>query len=395
MDFLFDWNAIVKIYEANKLLVTIVSMAVAFYPMLVIARRILMNAITKSFGESNKKYSDILKNNKVYGKLTKSLGSFYLLFWQDILHNTEFLNETASRIIDVAILTYSVIYVTLFLIAILNSFVDFFKLKKLDQKTSISLHTHILKIVLIICATLIIVSNILHISVAALFTSLGAIAAMLAFVFKDTLLGLMASLQLTLQDVIKVGDWIQVDSLKANGTIEQITITNVTIRNFDKTVATVPTANLATNTIINWRKMKEAGGRRIKRAINVDMETVKVCSDKDMQAYKKLPFIGDLLTEEPEMFDTESHVTNLAIFRHYVRNYLMHHPKIHKEHFLLIVRQLEPTPTGMPLEIYAFTNDTDWTIYEDIQSSIFEHILGILPNFHLKAFQYPCSYDDE
>lgn len=395
MESIFSVETVRQIYENQKLLILLVVMAVSFYPIIIFVKNSLIKAITSYVSDENKKYTDIIKKNNIHTFLVKSIASIYLLFWQDILTEADLLNRTTTRFVDVSILIYSTVCITLLLLSIINSLVDLFKLKKLDQKTSIALHAHILKIIIVLCATLVIISHVLNLNISTLFASLGAVAALLTFVFKDTLLGLLASLQLTLQDVIKIGDWIQIDSLKANGTVEQITITNINIRNFDKTVSTVPTAALLSNTVINWRKMKEAGGRRIRRSIAIDMDSVKVCADKDITAYKKLPFISDLLKDEPELFKTETHITNLAIFRHYVRNYLMHHPKIHHENFLLIVRQMDPTPTGMPLEIYAFTNDTDWTIYEDIQSSIFEHLLGILPSFHLKAFQYPCSYDED
>jgi|GEM_PF-983572 len=378
-------------FENQQQLLILIAMAVAFYPIILIVNKALVKAVTNYISEENKKYTNALKKEGFFGYLIKSLASIYLLFWRDILAEASLINKAALRFIDVLILIYATICITLLILAAINTAVDIFKLKKLDKKTSIGLHAHILKLIIILCAALIIISHILHIPISAVFTSLGALAALLTFVFKDTLLGLLASLQLTLQDVLKIGDWIQIDALKANGTVEQITITNVSIRNFDQTVATVPTASLLSNTIVNWRKMSESGGRRIKRALSIDMDSVKVCAEKDIKDYKKLPFISDLLKDEPELFRTETHVTNLAIFRHYVRNYLLHHNKIHNEGFTLLVRQLDPTPTGIPLEVYAFTNDTRWEEFEDIQSSIFEHILGILPNFHLKAFQYPVK----
>lgn len=395
MQELLSLDTIKHIYENQKLLILVIVMALSFYPIIIFIKNALINLIGGYVKEENKKYTDVIKGNNVHDYLIKSIASIYLFFWQDILIEANLLNKAAIRIVDVSILVYATICITLLLLSFINSAVDIFKIKKLDKKTSITLHAHILKILIICCAALVIVSNVLHIPISTLFTSIGAIAAMLAFVFKDTLLGLFASLQLTIQDVIKIGDWIQVDALKANGTIEQITVSNVTIRNFDKTVSSVPTVNLMSNTIVNWRKMTESGGRRIKRAISIDMYTIKVCSQKELNAYQKLPFIGKLFEEEPELSDANSRVTNLTILRRYIRYYLMNHPQIHHEDFALMVRQLDPTSTGIPLEIYAFANDTVWANYEDIQSGIFEHILGILSSFNLKAFQYSDSYDTD
>lgn len=394
MEALFNWDNIQHIYENQKLLLLIIAMALAFYPIVILINKTLIRLVTKYVSEDNKKYANVLKKQMFFGYLIKSIGSLYLLFWRNILHESGLISKAILSFVDTAILIYGTIYITLLIISIINIFVEIFKLKNLDKKTSISLHAHILKLIVILCAALVIISHILHISIATVFTSLGALAALLTFVFKDTLLGLMASLQLTLQDVIKIGDWIQVDALKANGTVEQITITNVSIRNFDKTVSTVPTSSLLSNTIVNWRKMTESGGRRIKRALSIDMETVKLCSQKDLDSYKKLPFIGDLFKQEPELGNADARITNLTIFRRYIRYYLMNHPQIHHEGFELMVRQLDPTPTGLPLEIYAFTNDTIWNNYENIQSSIFEYILGILLSFNLRAFQYSGSYDE-
>lgn len=378
-------------YSENDLLLIVSIMAVAFYPITEIFRRSLVTLVTKSIGEHRKHYGEILKKNKFYKYFVRTFASMYLLFWQDIIVKADLLPNTVDRVIDVFIFIYAVIHVTLLLSAMINVGVDIFKYKKLDRKASVSLQAHIIKIILYICATLIAISHVLHISISGVMASLGAVAALLTFVFKDSILGLLASLQITLQDIVRVGDWITIKSLNVDGDVEKITITTISIREFNKTLATIPTGALLNNTVINWRKMKESGGRRIKRAINIDVDTIKMAGQKDLNAYKKLPYMNNLLKEEPQLFANKEHVTNVAIFRHYIRNYLEHHDGIHKENFTFLIRQLDPTPTGLPIELYIFTTTTDWIEHEEVQSEIFEHIYGILPSFGLRAFQYPAK----
>ena len=224
-------------------------------------------------------------------------------------------------------------------------------------------------------------------SIPALFASLGAAAALLTFVFKDTFSAIVASLQVTFQDIIRVGDWVTLSKYSIDGDVERITISTVVIRNFDGTTTTVPTPAFLTDSVKNWRPMFDKGGRRIKRALNLDINSIRICNDDELKYISKLSSMKDFVAENVNLFSKSNHTTNLTMFRHYVNSYLKSNQHIHKEGFTFLVRHLDPTPYGLPIEIYVFTTDTAWVDYENIQSNIFEHLLGILPNFGLKAFQ--------
>jgi len=237
---------------------------------------------------------------------------------------------------DIAITTYIIFAITSFLLVIINISVDFYNVRKLTKKIAVELHTQILKIIIVTCAILAFLALVLGISISSLFTSIGAAAALLMLVFKDTVLGLITSLQLTFQNIIQVGDWVTLPQYNADGDIQKITISVVVIRNFDNTYTTVPTSAFLTTGVKNWRPMFELGGRRIKRAISLDMDTIKICDQNELDIIKKMPYMSMLVKEKSQLFSAESQATNLSMFRHYVTQYLESNQKIHKEGFTFL-----------------------------------------------------------
>jgi miniconductance mechanosensitive channel len=309
------------------------------------------------------------------------------MFWGDVFDKSDLMSSVVVRIKDVGITIYLIFAISTFLLALLNIAADIYKTKAVSKRVPIGLHTQIVKIVIVICAILTTFSLVMGVSISSLFTSIGAAAALLTFVFKDTVLGLMASIQLTFQDIIKVGDWVTLPSYNADGDIEKITITVVTIRNFDKTFTTVPTYAFLTTGVRNWRAMFQAGGRRIKRAISLDMDTIKICDQKVLNKFSKMPCMKELVKSDPAIFDGKNSIANITMFRKYIEQYLKVHKDIHNDGFSSMVRQLAPTPNGVPIEIYVFTKETRWANHEAIQADIFDHLLGIMPEFELRAFQ--------
>ena len=239
-----------------------------------------------------------------------------------------------------------------------------------------------------------------------LVSGLGAMTAVLLIVFKDTLLSLVASLQLTGQDMIRVGDWLEVPQFGADGDVIDVALYTVTVQNWDKTITKIPTHRLISDSFKNWRGMSESGGRRIKRSINVDFNSIRFLTDEEVQRFKDFALLkGYIDAKEAELnaynvaLDAagESGVnlrrlTNIGTFRAYVYNYLKHHPKIH-DRMTLIVRQLQPGTEGLPIEIYCFSNDIDWAAYEGIQADIFDHIGAIAPEFGLRLYQRLAGAD--
>lgn len=242
-----------------------------------------------------------------------------------------------------------------------------------------------LKLVVVCIGAIIIVSTIIDKNPIAILTGLGAGTAILMLVFQDTIKGLVAGIQLTANDMLRPGDWITVPKYGADGDVMEVTLTTVKVRNWDKTITTVPPYALVNDSFQNWRGMFDIGGRRVKRSINIDMNTVRFCTSEELENYKKEPWMEGF---EP----TGEREVNLYIFRHYVEYYLRHHPKVSQE-MIMTIRQLQPTAQGMPIELYFFSADTGWLNYERLQAEVFDHVIAMLHNFDLKIFQSPTGLD--
>ena len=242
-----------------------------------------------------------------------------------------------------------------------------------------------LKLVVICIGSIIIISTLIGKSPIAILTGLGAGTAILMLVFQDTIKGFVAGIQLMANDMLRPGDWISMPKYGADGDVLEVTLTTVKVQNWDKTIVHVPPYALVNDSFQNWRGMFDIGGRRIKRSINIDMNTVRFCTAEEIESFKKQPWM--------EGFEqTGKEEVNLYIFRHYVEQYLRHHPKVHTG-MTLTVRQLQPTAEGMPIELYFFSADTRWLNYEHLQAEVFDHIIAMLHTFDLKVFQKPSGLD--
>lgn len=233
-------------------------------------------------------------------------------------------------------------------------------------------------------------------SPATLFAGLGASAAILIVVFKDTILGFVAGIQLSANDMLRPGDWITMEKYGANGTVLEVTLNTVKVRNFDNTITMIPPYALVSDSFQNWRGMSDSDGRRVKRSINIDMETVKFCSDEMIEKFKQYSLLKDYIeskekelasfNEENELLINRHRLTNIGIFRAYLLNYILQNPAVNKD-LTTMVRQLQPTENGIPMELYFFTNTKDWVPYENIQSDVFDHVMAVIPEFELSIFQ--------
>ncbi len=243
-----------------------------------------------------------------------------------------------------------------------------------------------LKLVVICVGVIVMISTLLDKSPIAILTGLGAGAAILMLVFQDTIKGLVAGVQLTANDMLRPGDWITMPKYGADGDVIEVTLTTVKVRNWDKTITTVPPYALVNDSFQNWRGMFDIGGRRIKRSLNIDMNTVRFCTAEELASYRSSEWMTGF-----EESAGEGEV-NLRIFRQYMDYYLRHHPKVHQE-MMILVRQLQPTAQGLPIEFYFFSANTMWVRYEFLQAEVFDHILAVLPKFGLKVFQSPTGDD--
>lgn len=242
-----------------------------------------------------------------------------------------------------------------------------------------------IKLVVVCIGAIIIISALIDKDPVAILTGLGAGTAILMLVFQDTIKGLVAGIQLMANDMLRPGDWITMPKYGADGDVIEVTLTTVKVRNWDKTITTVPPYALVNDSFQNWRGMFDIGGRRIKRSLNIDMHTVRFCTPDELAHFRKQPWM--------EGFEaTGKEEVNLYIFRHYVEYYLKHHPKVHQD-MIMTVRQLQPTAQGMPIELYFFSADTAWLRYEHLQAEVFDHVLAMLHTFDLKVFQSPTGLD--
>jgi len=268
------------------------------------------------------------------------------------------------------------------------------------HKRPIKGYLQVLKIAVFLFAGIWIVATLVGAKFTHVLTGMGAMTAVTMLVFQDTIVSFVASVQISGDGRVRVGDWIEMPSQSADGDVIDIALHTITVQNWDKTVTTIPTKKLINDSFKNWRGMSEAGGRRIKRSLYIDQKSVRFLDEADVARLEELILLDEYLDHKrqelsrwnqklSEQGATERNyrrVTNLGTFRMYVNQYLLNHPGIHKE-MTLLVRQLQPGQTGIPLEIYCFTNDTRWAEYEKIQSDIFDHLLAILPEFGLQVYQ--------
>lgn len=274
------------------------------------------------------------------------------------------------------------------------------------QNRPIKGYLQLAKLIIYLVATVLIVSALIDKNPLILLSGLGAMAAVLMLVFQDTILSLVASVQIGSTGSVRVGDWITMPQMNADGTVIDIALHTVTVQNFDNTLTIFPTKHLVSESFTNWRGMSESGGRRIVRSIDIDQTSVRFLTKEEIERLRGLAILNDYLDEKlSEIGEWNQHlkeegrspinyraVTNLGTFRAYMQSYIDNHPKVHKG-MSAMARQLQPTPTGIPMQVYCFSNDIAWANYEDIQGSIFEHLLAILPEFGLRVVQQPTGND--
>ncbi|AGF76089.1 mechanosensitive ion channel family protein [Bartonella vinsonii] len=301
-------------------------------------------------------------------------------------------------------------FIILFAVLAISSFLNVINILYEQQPTArlkpIKGYIQIAKIALFTVAAILMVATLIDRSPLILLSSLGAMAAVLMLIFQDTLLSLIAGIQISSTDMVRVGDWIQIPSLDVDGDVTEIALHTVKVQNFDKTITTVPIRKLVTDPFKNWRGMEEAGGRRIKRSLFIDQSSIRFHTEEEQQYLSRFNLLENYLTQKipeihewntqlnknPDVLANTRRLTNIGTFRAYVFAYLKNHLNI-EQNMTLMARQLPPTPNGLPLEIYCFTNTTAWLEYEQIQADIFDHLYSILPSFGLKIFQNPSGYD--
>ena len=356
---------------------------------------ILKKTVYKIIQLSTNKYDDLLIKNKVIGRMCLLIpalitGALLSRVLPDFPETAAFLTKAVN--------IFEIIICTMILSAFVSTGEDLYNMHEMSKIKPITGLVQVSKIVLYILTVLVIIAYVLGTKIGNVLISLGTMSAIIILVFQDTIKGFVGGIQLSVNDMLRIGDWIVVGP--ADGTVQEINLTTVKVQNWDNTISTIPTYNLVSNPFTNWRGMSESGGRRIARSVNIDVNTIRYCTPEMLEKYKQYSLIKDYITQREEEIleynkanniDTSQVLngrqqTNLGIFRAYIKAYLNNNPKLN-HNLTMMVRQLQPTEFGVPLQIYAFSSDKQWVNYEEIQSDIFDHIISAAPMFDLKIYQ--------
>lgn len=366
----------------------------------VIARSIIARGLVALAMRTKTRYDDIV---------VKHLKPFRVAWLAPliVIYSFAYLLPQYRTIIEKAALFLIVWALAFTLVSMLNALNEIYESRKSFTGVSIQSYLDIAKILIVVVGIIISITLITGESPVVLLTGLGALTAVILLIFQDTILSLVASIQIAANDLIKEGDWIEVPSYGADGDVANISLHSIKIRNFDMTYTVIPTYKIVDVAYKNWRGMKESGGRRIQRSVSVDMVSIKFCDREMLDKLRKIDLIQDYLEkkilsldsyrqEHQDHFDSPldgPQITNIEVFRAYIVTYLKSRPDIHQDGMPFLVRALSPNPTGIPIEVYIFTKTTEWDQYELIQAEIFDHVLAAAPYFDLRVFQEPTGLD--
>ncbi|PLX68111.1 MAG: mechanosensitive ion channel protein MscS [Denitrovibrio sp.] len=357
-----------------------------------IVKKVIIKLIHSFFKKTKNKLDDHLLDSKIFGQLALIAPALVIIYAEEILKIPNEIHQIISAFIAFNITIFIIRFFTV-INTIYNSF-------DISNRRPIKGYLQLIQVIIGFLGSIASVYMAVGKSPLGVLSGLGAMTAVLLFVFKDTILSFIAGMQIMFTDLIHKGDWIEVPQFGADGDVIDIALYTVTVQNFDKTIVSIPTSKLLDGSFKNWRGMTEAGGRRIKRSIYLNQASIKFLKTDDITKYKNIkilqPYIDSKLTEDIDTGNQSDinrrKLTNLGTFRAYIREYLKNHPKIRKD-MTLLVRQLPSGPDGLPIEIYVFTNDTNWIVYEDIQADIFDHLLAAVNEFDLAIFQHPAGTD--
>ncbi len=369
----------------------------------VITRRIWPLVVHAFVTRTHTDWDDALVEHKVFSKLAQVIPAILVYRGVELVPD---LPDALDAAIQNAAVAWVVLAMVMAVSQTLSAINTIYERNPISRQRPIKGFIQLGQIAVWVVGLILIVAVLIDESPVIMLSGLGALTAVAMIVFQDTLLSLVASIQLTSQQIIRVGDWLEMPSYNADGDVIDVALYNVTVQNWDKTITTIPTSKLVNGAFKNWRGMTEAGGRRIKRSMLVDLNSVRLLTDDEVQRFRSFALLEAYVdAKEAELTDYNAglaspgengvnlrRLTNVGTFRAYIYNYLKNHPKIATD-MTLIVRQLQATDSGLPLEIYCFCNDTNWFNYEGIQSDIFDHLFAVAPEFGLQIYQRPTGND--
>ena len=384
----------------NPYLLAVVVLVVS-YLMYLIASRIILVSLKKLFKHTATHVDDVFVEQNVFHRLAFFVPLLVIYLSADLFPEYgQYIRQFLSALL--------VIVLIMVINAVLDAAYVIYRRSKFAQVLNIKSYLQISKLVLNILGSIVVIATVIDKSPIYLLSGIGALTAVLLLIFKDTILSFVASIQIHSNDLFKIGDWLEVPQLGADGDVIDIALHTVKIQNWDKTISIIPSHKLIDSSFKNWRGMSDSGGRRIKRSIYIDQTSIHFCDEKMIERFKSFELLAPYLKSKLSEVDAENadkninmqalvngrRLTNIGSFRAYIEAYLKNHTMIHKEHTFLI-RQLAPSEKGIAIEIYVFTNITDWIAYEAIQADIFDHLLAVLTEFELQVFQNPTGKNFE
>ena len=380
---------------ATLIIITSISLVVIVINF--ITKKIILSFFKRIAKSTSSSFDDLLIKNKVPGLLSY-IPSLFFLFW---------IIPTYSNTLYLLIEAFTVILFILTVRAILNTVKDYFKSSDSLKHIPVDSYIQVIMIFIWFVGIILILSVLTGREVGTFLASLGALSAIIILVFRDTILGFVSSIQITVNDTVRIGDWITMKGSNADGNVIEVNLSTVKVQNFDNTITTIPTYKLVSDSFINWRGMSESDGRRIKRSLLIKPSSIKFLNDEEIESLKKIHLLSDYIKEihkeiksynssnqvDKSMLINGRNLTNLGIFREYIQRYLKEHPDTN-DNLTMMCRQLQPTAQGIPIQIYAFSKDKEWTKYEALTSDIFDHLLSSVKYFNLECFelnQFPAQ----
>ena len=368
-----------------------------------VAKRYIVSALTYVISKSKSRWDDAVLRQRTLNRMAHLAPAVIIYVFTPIALQGL---DPAIAIIRDALLIYMIVILMLVLDSLLNTVEDIYQSFRASKEIPIKGFVQVLKLALYFMAAIFVISILLNKTPVYLFSGIGALAAVMMLVFRDSILGFVAGIQLAANKMVSVGDWIEMPKYGADGDVLEVALTTVKVQNWDKTITTIPTYALINESFKNWRGMSESGGRRIKRSVNIDMSSIRFCNEEMLERFGKIQYISEYIEtkkHELEEFNLATKVdnaslvnvrrmTNIGTFRAYVKAYLQNHPMINKD-MTFLIRQLPPTEHGLPIEIYVFSKDQVWANYEAIQADIFDHVLAVVPEFDLRVYQNPTGAD--
>ena len=378
-------------------LIIIASISLVVIVINFITKKIILSFFKRIAKSTSSSFDDLLIKNKVPGLLSY-IPSLFFLFW---------IIPTYSNTLYLLIEAFTVILFILTVRAILNTVKDYFKSSDSLKHIPVDSYIQVIMIFIWFVGIILILSVLTGREVGTFLASLGALSAIIILVFRDTILGFVSSIQITVNDTVRIGDWITMKGSNADGNVIEVNLSTVKVQNFDNTITTIPTYKLVSDSFINWRGMSESDGRRIKRSLLIKPSSIKFLNDEEIESLKKIHLLSDYIKKihkeiksynssnqvDKSMLINGRNLTNLGIFREYIQRYLKEHPDTN-DNLTMMCRQLQPTAQGIPIQIYAFSKDKEWTKYEALTSDIFDHLLSSVKYFNLECFelnQFPAQ----